>query len=291
MAKKSKKSKDKGKKKDKEESTSKESATNGTKESKNNYIPSTTRERAKSVGSPEDSKFTRAEYLNFLGNHFLTTTLGYIDPANESYWKIMLNKQGLVICRRKFKELPKNVLAYRAETTIGAPLEKVLSFIMDLSWRANWNYNFMEGKVLEQLDEFRTEHWNFKRNRDIVAATRVLRYPNGSVLFIARSLTYLKSDLKLTGSRLNMYFQLIIMEPDNDRTHFRFVEMIDYKGSSAQSSKMKAMSIFKRIELLDGLCQYYRLVDLENIKDDEKQQQREETQKRRQKLGEKVEDD
>jgi hypothetical protein len=54
---------------------------------------------------------------------------------------------------------------------------------------------------------------------------------------------------------------------------------------------MKAMSIFKRIELLDGLCQYYRLVDLENIKDDEKQQQREETQKRRQKLGEKVEDD
>lgn len=110
--KKSKKSKDKdkGKRKDKEESASKESATNGTKESKNNYIPSTTRERAKSVGSPEDSKFTRAEYLNFLGNHFLTTTLGYIDPANESYWKIMLNKQGLVICRRKFKELPKNVL-------------------------------------------------------------------------------------------------------------------------------------------------------------------------------------
>lgn len=54
---------------------------------------------------------------------------------------------------------------------------------------------------------------------------------------------------------------------------------------------MKANSIFKRIELLDGLCQYYRLVDLENIKDDEKQLQREDTQKRREKLGDKVEDD
>ncbi len=104
--KKSKKSKDKEKDKDKNKKKDKESA----KELKNNYVPSATRERAKTLDSPEDTKFTRAEYLNFLGNHFLTTTLGYIDPANESYWKIMLNKQGLVICRRKFKELPKNVI-------------------------------------------------------------------------------------------------------------------------------------------------------------------------------------
>lgn len=79
--KKSKKSKDKHKEKEKEKEKNKKKnkeSKESTKEKQNNYIPSTTRERAKSVGSPEDTKFTRAEYLNFLGNHFLTTTLGYI---------------------------------------------------------------------------------------------------------------------------------------------------------------------------------------------------------------------
>jgi hypothetical protein len=97
------------------------------------------------AASPNPIKQARDRLLFFVGNSFLAQILYYLSPEEEKQWKVMISQQGLTLSKRKIPSIAKGLNAWKAETTIGTPLSRVLLFISDLHWRPNWNYNLLSG--------------------------------------------------------------------------------------------------------------------------------------------------
>jgi len=191
-----------------------------------------------------------------IDNEFLNSILFILwDTTIE--WKIGLSNGGLISQYGKVKGW--SPVVFKAETTINCDAYDLMGVLCDMKLRKEWNPNYLSGTILDTVSKnITTQHWKFKRKRDMTVVVRRIDLPNGNHLFVARSLANKKAiPLEKGWTRIHLEFQIAYLIPMKDRTYFQFVEMINYSTSFHQPSSLKAKSLYRRIEILDGLLTVY----------------------------------
>eukprot|EP01125_Pyxidicula_operculata_P022836 TRINITY_DN9607_c0_g1_i2.p1 TRINITY_DN9607_c0_g1~~TRINITY_DN9607_c0_g1_i2.p1 ORF type:complete len:151 (+),score=55.87 TRINITY_DN9607_c0_g1_i2:268-720(+) len=127
-----------------------------------------------------------------------------------------------------------------------------------MTLRQDWNLSFIGGEVVNQLNPYvSVEHWNFKKKKDMAVVTRRIQFTSGQAIFIARSLSNKKTvPIERGWSRMQLDFLMVVLTPlpkDKSKTYLQYLEMVKSSGPIQQPTSLKVRSVYRKIELLDGL--------------------------------------
>ena len=126
----------------------------------------------------------------------LMSTISWAEMDNFIDWKLKSSKDNIEIYNRHVGNMP--TLMFKTIATIDEPIDKVVSVLVDLERRNQWEPFFGSGKVIREVTPYdRIEYWHsatpkpILKDREFIVNTKAwVDQPSNTLIFQFKSVDY-----------------------------------------------------------------------------------------------------